>query len=449
MSGPAGNTLGGLVGGNTQAAGGTSTSGTIASSFWNTLTTGQAQAVGNGVGSGGATGLTTAQFQDSNGFVTLASTQGWDFRSVWAPPGGGSAPQLYSISPVVAVFPDAQSRVAGDPNPTLTGNVYGGPSAYVFRTADAALPSAATLLTTDAPSSGPAGTYTIRPVAGPVTLGGTSYRVTGVTAPLTVTPAPTPPPVTVPPVIEPPVTVPPVTVPPVTVEPVPPVTVEPVPPPNTNQTPAQQANTASGATVTPNVVTVLPNLTAPSLTLASTIDLSGSQQSITLGGGGPTLGVGQSSAGDGAGGARGGSGSGTVSSANRTLSSINGAAQSLEAKLANCDRTQPSTLGGYSPCVATALEGFADELNLQVQQLPPAFRNIPAVIREAARQVRVARTVTEARAAVRVAVAAVRKAIALLRADEPAVARIQQRQGQAIATALRAADARLSKAVGL
>ncbi len=84
-----------------------------------------------------------------------------------------------------------------------------------------------------------------------------------------------------------------------------------------------------------------------------------------------------------------------------------------------------------------------------MQQLPPAFRSLPAVIRQAAQQVRAARTVVEARAAVQVAVVAVRKAISLLRADEPAVARIQVRQGNAIASALRTVETRLARAVGL
>jgi len=48
-----------------------------------------------------------------------------------------------------------------------------------------------------------------------------------------------------------------------------------------------------------------------------------------------------------------------------------------------------------------------------------------------------------------VALVAVKKAISLVRADDPAVARIQVRQGNAIYTALQVADNRLSRAVGL
>ena len=71
-----------------------------------------------------------------------------------------------------------------------------------------------------------------------------------------------------------------------------------------------------------------------------------------------------------------------------------------------------------------------------------------AVIREAARAVQTG-TVAQARAVVRNAVAEVRKAIALIRADEPAVARLQVRQGNAIASALQSVETRLARAVGL
>ena len=52
-------------------------------------------------------------------------------------------------------------------------------------------------------------------------------------------------------------------------------------------------------------------------------------------------------------------------------------------------------------------------------------------------------------AAIWVAVVAVRKAITLIRADDPNVARLQVRQGNVIASALRSVETRLSRAVGL
>jgi hypothetical protein len=226
---------------------------------------------------------------------------------------------------------------------------------------------------------------------------------------------------------------------------------------------AEQASTLANATYTPNIQTFLPPFTTPSLNLVDVINLAGPGDNLTLGGGGPTLGVGQGSS-------RGlsgdtGDGSSTVASGNKTLAAINTASANLEAKLSNCDKSSNNSANSYTACVGGSLESFADELDLQVQQLPPAFRSLPAVIRQAAERVRAAPAVVaargltgaaaraaiiaESRAAVRVAVAAVRKTIALLRADEPAVARVQVRQGQAIASALQTVDTRLSKAVGL
>ncbi|WHQ68594.1 filamentous hemagglutinin N-terminal domain-containing protein [Methylorubrum extorquens] len=278
---------------------------TATASFWDTTTTGQPAAAGNVAALPGATGLTTAQFQSAGTFVTLASSQGWDFETVWAPPSEGFYPELYSLSP---------GRRQPPTRPTDN---------------------------------------------------------------------------------------------------------------------AERASELAGASVTPNIVSILPNFTTAALGLGDTLD---------LGGGGPTLGVAPGS---------GEGGSGTRAGATRTLASIQAASNALEGRLAACDKGSSTESRNLKNCYSDALDGFADTLDIQVQQLPPAFRGLPAVIRQAARQVKAARTVAEARAAVRVAVVAVRKAIALLRADEPAVARIQSRQGNAIASALRMVDNRLSRATGL
>jgi hypothetical protein len=55
----------------------------------------------------------------------------------------------------------------------------------------------------------------------------------------------------------------------------------------------------------------------------------------------------------------------------------------------------------------------------------------------------------EARAAVGAAVAEVRKAIALIRADDPAIGRLQLQQANRIASALGSVETRLSRATGL
>ncbi|MFN6254407.1 MAG: MBG domain-containing protein [Acetobacteraceae bacterium] len=127
------NQVGGLVGGNegsiTQSyatgavtgssnqvgglAGRNASGGTITQSYWDTQTTGRTT-------SDGGTGLTTAQMQDITSFST--NYAGWDFNSVWAPPnqanqyGNATAnyPQLYAVTPVMAVIAKGASWEYGD-----------------------------------------------------------------------------------------------------------------------------------------------------------------------------------------------------------------------------------------------------------------------------------------------------------------------------------------------
>jgi hypothetical protein len=135
-----------------------------------------------------------------------------------------------------------------------------------------------------------------------------------------------------------------------------------------------------------------------------------------------------------------------------TLEFVERASADLERRVAECERRLDRAAIGardYTSCVADALEQYASTLESRIVELPPPFRGVAATIRQAARQVRVARTVSAARAAVRTAIAEIRKAIALVRADEPEVARIQVRQGNAIASALQWVETKLAKAVGL
>jgi filamentous hemagglutinin family protein len=583
----------GAVSGGAGFAGGLfgSDAGRVASSFWDTQTTGQLQAAGSSANILGATGLTTAQFQDANVFVPLASQQGWNFQTTWAPPSAGNYPQLYSINPVIYVAGDNARRLYGRANPDFTGTPYGGPGVYVFDTAPIAQIDAGSLLSSSATPATDVGRYPFTTVTPFTSRTGTTYRVTSTgilqidKAPLTVAAnnqaktygtaftfagneftttglqngetltqadlASAGQPSTANAGAYA-----------ITVgnarggtanlnnydlsyalgtltvnraaasviannqaktygtaftfagneftttglqngETLTQADLASAGQPSTAnagayaitvgnarggtanlnnydlsyalgtlsvnqssvQSPslAEQASTLANATYTPNIQTFLPPFTTPSLNLVDVINLAGPGDNLTLGGGGPTLGVGQGSS-------RGlsgdtGDGSSTVASGNKTLAAINTASANLEAKLSNCDKSSNNSANSYTACVGGSLESFADELDLQVQQLPPAFRSLPAVIRQAAERVRAAPAVVaargltgaaaraaiiaESRAAVRVAVAAVRKTIALLRADEPAVARVQVRQGQAIASALQTVDTRLSKAVGL
>lgn len=185
-------------------------------------------------------------------------------------------------------------------------------------------------------------------------------------------------------------------------------------------TPLAQATTA------PSLDRQLSNTFIPITPRTDTLDIA------NLDGGGPSLGVGEASGAKGA-----------------TLAYLTAASAELDAAVAACERQDQRRTKAYTTCVSGALDAYASKLELRLTQLPPAFRNIPAVVRQAAQKIRVARTITEARQAVRVAVVAVRKAIALIRADEPAVAQRQKREGNAIASALQSVDNRLSKSVGL
>lgn len=117
FSGPNAPALGGLVGSN---------SGSVSASFWNTETSGLAT-------SSGGTGLTTAELQDTVGFFDLASAQGWNFNTTWAPGTGSTNPLNYSTSPVVFAVPDELALQEGETEmATTTGSVFGGPSIYLF-----------------------------------------------------------------------------------------------------------------------------------------------------------------------------------------------------------------------------------------------------------------------------------------------------------------------------
>lgn len=186
-----------------------------------------------------------------------------------------------------------------------------------------------------------------------------------------------------------------------------------------------------------------PTLNLPTTTVSlpnppDSFDLSwpGGGGSGGVGGGGPTLGTGRP---------------GELDAARNTLAAVERSSNDLEAEVARCDSRfeRQKSVGQYKACVGDALEQFADALSMRSVDLPGPMRGIPAVIRQAAREVRAARTVQEARAAVGTAVAEVRKAIALIRADDPAIGRLQLQQANRIVSALGSVETRLSRATGL
>jgi filamentous hemagglutinin family protein len=179
VSATLGNYYGGLVG--------TMLSGTVSSSYWDTLTSGMSNGIGrNDASAVGATGLTTAQMQDLSSFASTYA--GWDFNSVWAPPNrvgqnNNSAtayyPQLYALSRVVTVAPSPATTVYGDGAPALLAQYYG-LRAGDFITSQATLGA---ILTTT-----PVGTYMVS--ASGASASNAAYRFVYLPGQVTVTPRP-------------------------------------------------------------------------------------------------------------------------------------------------------------------------------------------------------------------------------------------------------------------
>jgi hypothetical protein len=99
--------------------------------------------------------------------------------------------------------------------------------------------------------------------------------------------------------------------------------------------------------------------------------------------------------------------------------------------------------------IANALEAYAAKLQVLAPRLPPALRNVPAIIAESARRVRAARSRTEAVAILRQTVAAVHKQIALVLSEDPQTRSRELRDGEVIEGALGAASVALVNSGGL
>ncbi|WP_288431024.1 MBG domain-containing protein [uncultured Agrobacterium sp.] len=111
---------------------GTVSGSTILASYFDTVTTGQTNAVGNNSVTSGVTGLTTTQFQDTHYFYELASAAGWDFTKLWVPSSSGYYPELAALSAVVWVKDITTSSTYGQSTATVTTNAL---SSYAFASA--------------------------------------------------------------------------------------------------------------------------------------------------------------------------------------------------------------------------------------------------------------------------------------------------------------------------
>lgn len=118
-SGPA--FVGGLIGLNLEGA--------VAASFWDVTTSGQADPGDIRRGEG----LSTAELEDTAGFVLRAGAAGWDFAGVWAPGASGRYASIYTIDRVVFATPGLLELTYGQTvGATATGAINGGPGSYVF-----------------------------------------------------------------------------------------------------------------------------------------------------------------------------------------------------------------------------------------------------------------------------------------------------------------------------
>src|SRR6185295_2372889 len=166
---------GGLIG----AITGTST-GAVTVSYWDTDTSGKANATGSGT-STGIVGLTTAQMQNPANYVSTYA--GWNFATVWSAPSAGYYPQLYGVNYVLRVDPANASRVYGEANPAFTYSIYG------FHAGETAGIVTGLSVSTAATATSNVGTYAISASGGSaVSVSGRAYRFIDAPGTLTVTP---------------------------------------------------------------------------------------------------------------------------------------------------------------------------------------------------------------------------------------------------------------------
>jgi filamentous hemagglutinin family protein len=99
--------------------------------------------------------------------------------------------------------------------------------------------------------------------------------------------------------------------------------------------------------------------------------------------------------------------------------------------------------------IADALDAYAAKLQILAPRLPPALRNIPAIIAQAAKRVRAAPTRAAAVAVLRHTVAEIHKEIALVLSEDPQTRSREVRDGDVIAGALGDANVALVNSGGL
>ena len=116
--------------------------------------------------------------------------------------------------------------------------------------------------------------------------------------------------------------------------------------------------------------------------------------------------------------------------------------QSLENYFRRCQNLTQAT-------IADALDEYAAKLKILAPRLPPALRNVPAIVAEGARRVRAARSRSEAIAVLHQTVAAIHKEIALVLSEDPQTRGRELRDGDVVAGALDRTSVALVNSGGL
>ncbi|WCR20965.1 MBG domain-containing protein [Paracoccus alcaliphilus] len=173
---------GGLIGFNLSDADAPTTE--VTGSYWDITTAGQEPEGLAGYGSP----ITTAEFQDTAGFMALA---GWDFDETWTPGDTGAYPAIYTIDRVIFARPEPFELQYGQTeDAATTGTISGGPSVFVFAPYDDTLDTSPVFQNLIFPDINVgSGQFTLATSA--LTSGaGFTYRVVDLPAAYQITPAP-------------------------------------------------------------------------------------------------------------------------------------------------------------------------------------------------------------------------------------------------------------------
>lgn len=459
-------TIGGLVGSN---------AGAVTNSFWDVTTSGVAT-------SAGGTGLTTAQFQDTQTFLSLAT--GWDFADNWAPGTTGQYPLNYTTSPVVYTTYNPLSVVYGQTaGATATGSVAGGPGVYVFGPMGDALDTAPVFGSLSFSSETVGASTFVTGVTGLTSALGVTYSVVANLGAATITPAA------------------------LTITPIDLLKLvgETLVFAGTEFTTtglvgsdsvdfvqlfSEGAAAEAPASDTPYDIVIQPGgdeggggilgsgLTNYDITLETgeLLVTSADPPPVTPPVIPPTPIIppppnilDEIDTGDG-----GGGGGGTVvtpaEKAAETLGTIEELSGDLQQQINAC-ASKNEDVGQYLNCLADAMDTYAEDLDRIARDLPPGLEAVGDIIRNAAAGVRVAgedaqrrlalattpaqraairREATEAsRRAIQTAQAEIRKAITLIRADDPELAGLQRLQVETIVAAVGQAEIGLSRVLEL